>query len=516
MYDVINMPDLIDRYFSSKLWLGLFVTSIVYLFFRVQAKQKRAFLLTVVAFFIVINAVVIKLFTKLDENSTFYRHLWAVPTAVIIGIAVVDLIKTLPRWYIKIPVVFAFAIFLWFANKEYIRCRNQVFSTDAKMVPEEVIELEEGFETLRDLSGKRTLFVVCPVIYERSYGNMPVELNLYTGFLRVLDSSFLSDYNHNGEAELTGEKPDVKHIMSTSCSNGIDYVIVSKIAEQEFYTNGYEPALICEDFVVYKCEGYEGYKLDLNSLGLISWMSWYDAKGIPCNNLKGYSYVEYSYDRRSRMISEQYKDKKGNLINSVEGFARCEREYTSFDKIKEERVFDEFGNACLRANRGYSIVRNEWNEKKQLVKTSYFDENGELACYSNRYPWASVQFTYDAYGNVIGEKHFDKEGNPQKALIAGYDEIRREYDQDHHMILEMFCCNGQLFDRKDLGYAEEEISYDSTGRIIRVSFYNSDGELTNRIDTGYAIREAKFDDDGALSEYLYFDKDGETVSILIE
>ena len=98
MYDVINMPDLVVRYFSSIPWLILFILSTVYLFIRMNTARKRGMLASIIVFFLFINAFVISAFTHLGENSSFYRHLWAIPSVAIIGIVVVDLIRIIPKW----------------------------------------------------------------------------------------------------------------------------------------------------------------------------------------------------------------------------------------------------------------------------------------------------------------------------------------------------------------------------------------------------------------------------------
>ena len=171
MYDVIDMPDLVSRYFSSNLWLGAFIVSVIYLFFRLNNAGKRALFAAVVAFFLVVNVFVIRLFTALNENDTFYRNLWAIPSVTIIGIAMVDLVRMMPRWFLKIPAIVAIAIFLYFSNQEYIRCRDQIFSADAKMVPNDIILLGQKLEELREESEKKSnIYCVPSQLFKKLWG----------------------------------------------------------------------------------------------------------------------------------------------------------------------------------------------------------------------------------------------------------------------------------------------------------------------------------------------------------
>lgn len=197
MPGIIGIPDLLERHFSSSIWLYIFIAAVIYLFFRLKAAYKRALFAAVVGFFLIVNAFVIIQLSELGENATFYRNLWAIPVMTIIGIAIVDIVRIIPKWYLKIPVIAAFAIGLWFVNQhEYIRCRDQYYSSDAKMVSEDVINLAKALDKLQKEEGKETLFVVCP-------GNTVSELYLYSGFLKVSNSSVLSDVSHDGEYELT-------------------------------------------------------------------------------------------------------------------------------------------------------------------------------------------------------------------------------------------------------------------------------------------------------------------------
>lgn len=351
MYDVVTMPDLMVRYFSSNIWLGAFVVSIVYLFFRVNAAGKKAILGAIVAFLLVINALVIEKFTELGENATFYRHLWAIPSVLIIGIAIVDLIKKLPRWFLKIPAIAAVAVFLWFANQEYIRCREQIVSTDGEMVQKDVVQLGDEFEKLQKKTGKNILFISCPSGYSVPYGDMTSELNLYSGILDISSSSILNNEEHNGDVELMGENPDVPYIMATCCSKGIDYVVVARNdeAKNRFSEYGYEPAITSNSFLVFECNGYEGYKKDINRSGQIDWIRYYDKDGNPRTLNGGYSSVEYEYDT-TNVITEKYFDPDGLKTRTSLGYAELTIKLNDVKQVIGERYYDADGTLLGEVN----------------------------------------------------------------------------------------------------------------------------------------------------------------------
>lgn len=491
MYDVVNIQDLLVRYFSSTPWLIMYVISIIYLFFRLNTTGKRVLLAAVVSFFLVINAFVIRVFTNLGENSVFYRHLWAIPSFVIIGIAFVDLIRIIPKWYLRIPVVAAIAIFLWFVNQqEYIRCRDQVFSADAKMVPEDVIELGNELGRLRNEENKNVLFVVCPVAYERSYGNMPTELSLYGGCLKVVDSSILTDTDHNGEMELMGENPDIDFIMSTCCSRGMDYVIVSRQnnTENNYRYSGYEPIVSTEGFFLYRCEGFSGYIYDLNARDQVIWKSWYEGNRRAIENDQGYCTVEYEYDNNGKLLSEQFKGIEGNLINSDYGYARRKLKYKN-GLLVESRNYDANGNLCLNRDM-FAIGEGSYNRKGELTAERYYNEKGDL----------------------ISEKYYETE-DEHIVSSAGYDEVRRLYDDNHNVTFQGYYMSGKLVNLVNKGYAVIDSQYDEEGRIIQERYYNKDWEQANDIRFGYHKIIYKYNDKGLVIHKEYYDKDGYPIRV---
>ena len=480
MYDVVNMPNLVIRYFSSTPWMIMFIVSTIYIFFRLNTAKKRAMLAAITVFFLFINALVIKVFTHLGQNSTYYRHLWAIPSVAIVGIAVVDLVRIIPKWYLKIPMVAALVIGLWFINgQEYIRCRTQIFSTDGKLVSEDVIELGDDLEKLRNESGRNTLFLVCPTGYERSYGNMISELDLYSGFLNVSDSSFLNDSEHNGEEELTGDNPDVDYVMSTCCAHGIDYLIVCRNndSEKAYSEKGFDPIFVSETYNLYKCEGYEGIKHDLNGWGKTKWKSWCDKDGSPCLNDKGYCKVEYEYDNRGRKKAEVYKDIDGSMVNTTYGYAKCVWKYGKYG-VEEIRLYDSDNNPCIKTNYDYGMIRYVRDSKGRVIEERFYNEKEELINFDYHNPHAIARYEYDSTGNLISEKYYDTNDNPSRSL-AGYDEIRHEYDDKNRINRQGYYSDGKLVNRIDTGYAEELFRYNETGEIEEILCYNQDGLLVN-------------------------------------
>lgn len=511
MYDVVNLQDLIARYFSSPSWLAVFAFSLVYLFLRSKWKTKKSILAAVIAFILIINAFMIKLFTKLDENSTFYRHLWAIPTIVLIGIAIVDMVRLLPKWYLQLTVITALLVGLWFINQqEYIRCRDQSISVDAKMISKDVIELGDELEKLKQESGKNTLLVVCPIAY-KSNPSMYSELKLYGGSLNVYDSSILTNNEHSGEMELIGESPDVSYIMMTCCSEGIDYVIVPNQVniEEIFRVNGFEPVFNTKEYLLYRCEGYDGYKIELTNWGQIRWKKSINQIGEPIENEKGFCKEEYDYDNRGRTIHMAYYDTNGKPVDIKEaGYSRVEIQYTPQGNLKEYKLFNSLGEPCIDQRQGYSSISFSY-KGSLLMEKEYYNEKGERYNYSWWNPHAIIQYYYDDQNNRTKEKTLDKERNISKPLKGYWNEIRWTYDDNHNILSESYYCNEELIVFVDMGYAVEERKYDERGHIIQEVYLDENLRKINRKDLGYAERVIEYDSDGNIISEKYYDMNDE-------
>ena len=205
-----------------------------------------------------------------------------------------------------------------------------------------------------------------------------------------------------------------------------------------------------------------------------SWKSWYDNDGRAVLNEGGYCRIEYEYDREGRLISEQYLDTSGDLINNVFAYARCEYTYEK-EMLAETRFFDSEGKPCVRYDDMCGVIRYTWNNLEQLIMIRYYNEKEELINYDFRNPRAITRFEYDDQGNQTAERYFDIKDKPSQAL-SGYDEIRREYDEDNRLVRMGYYANGKLIDRSDTGYAEVIYEYNENGEQNTI-YINKDGQI---------------------------------------
>ena len=244
-----NTLSIIHTFFSypgKKLtWLIIFLLSLVYLFFRADKDQRRAMIFAFLAFFLFFNDFTFKLFTKIGENLTFYRHLWIIPYMTIVGLAVFDLAKRLPNMILKVLLIAAVCLLPilteginpFLTNSFNTILNPLIVSRDTEQLGEELTQLQKETE--------KTLFVVAP-------DELNPELLMFNGNISFNASSIIDSSKTSGQSALTSETPDVDYILSLCCAKGMDYVIVSRTENTEavFREKGFEPVFRSDSYLL--------------------------------------------------------------------------------------------------------------------------------------------------------------------------------------------------------------------------------------------------------------------------
>ena len=385
-------------------------------------------------FFLFVNSFVIEKFTALGENGTFYRHLWAIPSIVIVGIAIVDLIRILPKWYLRIPVIAVVVVGVWLVNShEYIRLRDLPLSLDAKMVSEDVSRISDE---LKRRQNEKKIFVVTPP-------EIRDPLWLYNGDFKVYDTGIFSSLTENGYEIFNEEIQDVDKIMSLSCLRGMDYVVVTKYEDTytHFHERGYEPVVETDSYMLYECSGFFGVKQDINRWGQTIWTQYYGEDGEPIINSYGYSRAVYEYDQNADLILESYLDQKGNPISRKDkGYAKVKKRYVRHI-VTSERYYDNTGNLTMSSD-GYAGVERIIDKSNHIIKEMFCDNEEKPTYLSTGY--AGISYEYDVVGNIITEIYLDENGKERNTAM-GYSRVRKQYSKDNQIVKEEYYdINGEL------------------------------------------------------------------------
>lgn len=173
------------------------------------------------------------------------------------------------------------------------------------------------------------------------------------------------------------------------------------------------------------------------------------------------------------------------------GYASVEQETDSTGQLIRESFFDENG-APVRANYNAAEIRYTWNKAMKLTDIEYFDEEGEPCL--NMYGAASLNISYNDAGYPKMMQFYDE--NKEKCWVSGdidmLSAVSFEIDSLGQLLsLKHYSPDGGMIARSY--YAEERYSYDDHGNLITTGYYDSIGRLTNSADN-YAYEENTYDD----------------------
>ena len=367
MYDASNALDVFLRFFGNAYWTIIYIISVAYLFFRVNAKGKRAFIGAIVILFLFFNDVTYGFYKKLGEASTYYRLLWSIPHMTLIGVAAVDLLNRFRIKIIGLAAVIGLCCCVTlieavnpFLSYYHAPVSPRLVSDDTAQIGDRLKELQEGKE----------LFVIVPE-------QMREPLWLYDGDIRVSSYSLLGDGTKSGDEIVDDDDLDVAYILSVCCWKGYDYIVVPRrqTTEDRFMTIGHHPVFSSESYLMYACYGFSGFRQDLSDWGQITYKTYYDENGNPDAHPLDYSTVRYHYNRDGKRESEWYCDANGQACQNANGYYAVRYEG---DGLHNTVLYLNEEGKPSETQLGYSSYEIVRNKDHEIVEVDYFDDSGNL------------------------------------------------------------------------------------------------------------------------------------------
>lgn len=227
------------------------------------------------------------------------------------------------------------------------------------------------------------------------------------------------------------------------------------------------------------------------------------------------------------------------------GESACD--YIAVYKNKQNRInlqnagqtlFAETDHYLVYKLRDRNRVERELNEKKQIVRKTFLDEDGDPyesgGC-------ATYRYTYDCYGNESRITYFDLNDQPKitsngscgfikewdyrpmlKEIVyigidekpvmisSGYSAIHYSYDQKRRKTGEYYYDTDEKPVTIPAGYSGVRFAYNDLGQIERKIYVNEDGMPVCSND-GYAIDLLFYDTDSNVSGHKFMDEKGNPV-----
>ncbi|MCI9296017.1 MAG: hypothetical protein HFI10_01135 [Lachnospiraceae bacterium] len=308
---------------------------------------------------------------------------------------------------------------------------------------------------------------------------------------------------------------------------------------EKYYDENYAPVISTK----YHCAGFvSGY----DEAGKKTHVHYLDTDGkMMMRRDLGYAQMTIGYDSVGNKVSESYFDTKGKpAVWKKGGYASYVDKYENA-RWTEGRYYDKKGRLTQRADEGYAVLKNKYDEYGQRITQSYYDASEELKpVVSTKYHCAGFQFEYDEWGNKVYAGYLGVDGNLMVRRDLGYAQAVMEYDEEgignkkREAYFDIF---GKPAVDKEGGYSYYKNDYDEKGRLKSAEYYiirnvrkqvdmayektegsvedgregidraREEGELVLRKDSGYARVEYDYDEWGQEERVFYTGTHGESV-----
>ena len=217
----------------------------------------------------------------------------------------------------------------------------------------------------------------------------------------------------------------------------------------------------------------------------------------------GYAAVKYTYDDQGLVSSERYFGPDGRRITLSTGISGYDAVYLDKNTKLDEKYLDDEDKPVVNTKKGYAHVVREVDKAGNVVSVSFFDEHEELISARG---YANVKREYDHDGNLAKESYFNALGEPTP-MGDGYYQIGFTYDNLGNKVTERYYNkNGELMLTRK-GYAGVNRTYDKGGNIIREAYVGTDEEYCMTA-SGYAIVVRLYDANGNKTEEAYYNANG--------
>lgn len=322
-----------------------------------------------------------------------------------------------------------------------------------------------------------------------------------------------SYYGTKGEPIMCGNNYHRKRVLFNDMGD---------VIENSFYDIQDKPCVIGN--------GYAFSCLKYDNRGNMVTIEYYDNNRKPCLSNEGMHILQFEYDTKGNIIKEISYDKNGNVAADKSGYPSCSWEYDDNGNKTKYSCLDANGNLFFDKERGYAMIKMEYNIRGLKTKESFYNEKGELCLYNRDH--AIKENKYDSRYNVIESRYYDEKENLKDGIAiikyiyddrsnlleeANYDKKGKLCSDDEGVSIYKYTYNekGQETSFTSLGSDTKPIinklgfckyisRYDERGNEIERRFYDVKGQLCLRKE-GNAVIKRKFDNRNYVIQREYYD-----------
>lgn len=250
--------------------------------------------------------------------------------------------------------------------------------------------------------------------------------------------------------------------------------------------------------------GYAMVRSEYNESGQCISTKYYDMnENLTANTAYHCAGFAYAYDNNK--IEIKYIGLDGNpMVRHDLGYAQVTLDYDGAGNVVKESYFDQEGQLTTGAKEGYAVCKSRYQGINCIEKSFYDTEN--KPCYNKDGSYAMVRYQYDDQGRCVQEQYYDADSQP--TINREYQSASRKfaYDMKGNRTDTWYTgLDGELICRRGFGYAHAHSEYDDWGNQTRVSYFDVNGDLAARKGEGYAYCQSEYDSSGNCVRRQYFD-----------
>lgn len=226
-------------------------------------------------------------------------------------------------------------------------------------------------------------------------------------------------------------------------------------------------------FITLDNNGVAVYVWETNKDGWIISEKYMDANYKPIWNGKGYyeERINWNQDSENYIIRFEFYDEKGYLTKNKNGFSITTVRFDKKTESTQEIKYSDKNNRLTLCNKGYSILKFQYDEQCNRINQSYFDTQNNVC--NNKDGISIYEWSFDRLGNLMKLSSYDIKKNLVAMDKAGIAMVINKYDSVGNLTEKRF------FDKKENSKENKKHEaiirwlYDEKGVLISIKGYDS-------------------------------------------
>lgn len=216
--------------------------------------------------------------------------------------------------------------------------------------------------------------------------------------------------------------------------------------------------------------------------------------------------IRYSFDSRDNMTAISFFNSKNLPSSGPDGYHTCVKTYNDRNQIVSEAYQNESGKLTKFMKEPYSLVKNEYSDRGEVSRQTYYDEKEKpVRC---RAGYASRSMEYDTDNRISKAFYFDENLKPLVSTTL-MPEMMYKYDKWGNQTYVAYADGSdKLIMNSSVGYSIKKSEYDVKGNVLEVSFYDEFSSPVVAKNPAYHKATFKYDERGNVIEEAYFDTFG--------